>query len=195
MPTIPSGRPKSKPIPKSVFLNLPYDSAFESLFLSYLAGVSAFGLEPRASLEIPGGRRRLDRIFELISDCDYSIHDLSRVQLDRRAPSTPRFNMPFELGLAVAHEKFSGNHVWFVFEAVHRRLTKSLSDLDGTDVYIHGGRVNGVFSPLANAFVRMNQQPTIHQMAAIYRGQRGSVSEVLRQTGGQTCSRHARSES
>src|SRR5450631_1393727 len=106
MPTPKSGRrPRSNASRPSVFLNLPYDRRFESLFLAYIAGVSAFGMTPRATLEIPGSVRRLDRIFKLISSCPYSIHDLSRVQLDRRLPATPRFNMPFELGLAVAHEK------------------------------------------------------------------------------------------
>ena len=71
---------------KSVFLNLPYDARFRSLFLAYVAGTSAFGLIPRATLEIPGSARRLDRILALMESCQYSIHDMSRVQLDRRPP-------------------------------------------------------------------------------------------------------------
>lgn len=86
---------------ESVFLNIPYDSAFERLFLAYIAAVSAFGFTPRATLEIPFSRRRLDRIVALILQSEYSVHDLSRVQLDRNSPRTPRFNMPFELGLTV----------------------------------------------------------------------------------------------
>jgi hypothetical protein len=86
-----SGRPTRSSIARpSVFLNVPYDSRFESLFLAYIAGVSAFGMTPRTTLEIPGSERRLDRIFELIGACPYSIHDLSRVQMDRKAPATPR---------------------------------------------------------------------------------------------------------
>ena len=101
-----------------VFLNLSYDAKFEPLLLAYIAGVSAFGLLPRTPLEIPGGGRRLDRIFDLLRGCRYSIHDLSRVQVSRDAPRTPRFNMPFELGLAVAHQQSGGAHTWFVFEEV-----------------------------------------------------------------------------
>ena len=86
---------------KSVFLNLPYDARFRSLFLAYVARTSALGLIPRATLEIPGSARRLDRILALMDSCQYSLHDMSRVQLDRRPPPTPRFNMPFELGLVV----------------------------------------------------------------------------------------------
>jgi hypothetical protein len=54
---------------KSVFLNLPYDARFRSLFLAYVAGTSAFGLIPRATLEIPGSARRLDRILALMESC------------------------------------------------------------------------------------------------------------------------------
>src|SRR6204780_4070075 len=86
----------------SVFLNVPYDAAFENLLLAYIAAISAYGFSPRATLEIPFGQRRLDRILTLILQSQYSIHDLSRVQLDRKTPTTPRFNMPFELGLTVA---------------------------------------------------------------------------------------------
>ena len=59
------------------------------------------------TLGIPGGERHLDRILWPIQSCRYSIHDLSRVQLDRAAPRTPRFNMPFELGLSVAWAKLN----------------------------------------------------------------------------------------
>ena len=72
----------------SVFLNIPYDDAFENLLLAYIAGLSAFGFAPRATLEIPFSRRRLERILSLIESSEYSIHDLSRVQLDRYAPRT-----------------------------------------------------------------------------------------------------------
>jgi hypothetical protein len=96
---VPKQRPRDR-----VFLNLPYDPKFENLFLSYICAVQAFGMDPRVTLEIPGGTRRLDRIFSLIQSCEYSVHDLSCVRLDRAKPSTSRFNMPFELGLAVAWE-------------------------------------------------------------------------------------------
>ena len=158
-----------KNIKDSVFLNIPYDQDFVILFIAYMAGVSAFGLVPRATLEIPGSVRRLDRISSLLHACRYSIHDLSRVELDPTPPPTPRFNMPFELGLAVAHERaHRKQHAWFVFESMPWRLQKSLSDLNGTDVYVHGGTIDGVFRELAKAFVRSKRQPTVQQMRIIY---------------------------
>jgi len=169
---------------ESVFLNIPYDPPFENLYLAYIAGVSAFGLRPRAALEIPTSHRRLDRILSLIQRCEYSIHDLSRVELDRTPPSTPRFNMPFELGLTVALEKTAvPGHAWIVCESQRFRLKKSLTDLDGTDPYVHDGTIRGVFRELGNAFVRGRSQPTVDQMMQVYRVLRANFRTVLRQAG------------
>ena len=168
----------------SVFLNVPYDAAFENLLLAYIAAVSAYGFAPRATLEIPFGQRRLDRILRLIHESRYSIHDLSRVQSDRKSPRTPRFNMPFELGLTVALERtVHPDHSWIVCESVLRRINKSLSDLDGTDAYIHDGTVSGVFREMGNAFVGNRRQPTVTEMSQIYRLLRAQFRKILKKAG------------
>lgn len=181
-----ANNPSGPPIVEEygVFLNIPYDRAFEPLYLAYIAGLSAFRLAPRATLQIPGGERRLDRILDLIRDCRYSFHDLSRVELNLKRPATPRFNMPFELGLAVAWQRFGGTrHTWCVFESRGWRAGKSLSDLSGTDVYVHGGTPAGVFRELCNALVLADHQPGVAQMAAIYRGLRRRSSAIMRNAG------------
>jgi hypothetical protein len=177
-------RARSSTAPSEVFLNLPYDAAFERLYLAYIVGVSALGMVPRATLELPGAIR-IDRIWTLISGCRYSIHDLSRVQLDRTPPFTaPRFNMPFELGLATAFRiEHPGEHEWFVYESRNRRVMKSLSDLNGTDVYIHDGTIRGVFAQLCNAFVRGEVQPSVPQMERIYRELRRAIPSIKRHAG------------
>lgn len=161
----------SRSSPNAVFLNIPYDDRFRRLYLAYIVGLVHLGLEPRVTLGIPGGDRRLDRIMDLIQGCRYSIHDLSRVELSRGEPRTPRFNMPFELGLTVAWSKqYPHRHTWFVCESRAYRLQRSLSDLGGTDPNIHGGTIEGVMRELCNAFVRPAQQmPTIPQMMRTYR--------------------------
>jgi hypothetical protein len=176
--------PKVNPL--AAFLNIPYDNRFENIYLAYIAGLCTFGLVPRVTLEIPGGKRRLDRIFELIQTCRYSFHDLSRVQLDRKPPwSTPRFNMPFELGLAVAWSKIQGENgqMWVVFEKVERRITKSLSDLDGTDPRIHDGTVKGVLRELMNILVRKEPQPTIQEMWAVYQDLKRNAPRIMKNKG------------
>jgi hypothetical protein len=171
--------------PKTAFLNIPYDDRYRDLYLAFIAGLTAFGLDPRATLEIPGGARRLDRIFELITSCQYSVHDLSRVQLDRQRPQAPRFNMPFELGLVLGWLQTSrrSNHTWFVFEAVTRRVSKTLSDLDGTDPYIHDETPKGVFRELGNALVRSADQPSIGQMYRVYRNIKTASPLVMKNAG------------
>lgn len=151
------------------FLNIPYDAAYESLFLAFIAGLSGFGLIPHATLEIPGSARRLNRIVRLLRRCRYSFHDLSRVELDSTPPHTPRFNMPFELGLAVALEQtLRRRHEWFVLEATAHRMGKSLSDLGGTDEHVHGGTPHGVLRALTNALARSRHRPTVAELEQIY---------------------------
>jgi len=169
-------------IKKSVFLNIPYDPQFTRQYLAYITAVSAMSLVPKATLGITGNRW-LDRIASLIESCAFSIHDLSRVQLDPNSPRTPRFNMPFELGLAVAWAQANPRHKWFVFESVKRRLNKSLSDLDGTDPYIHGGTVRGIMREVCNAFVSPVKQPTVPQMMQIYRELRRDSGRILKNAG------------
>lgn len=180
---MPQREPRKRRERYSVFLNIPYDSAFEKLYLAYIAGLSAFGLIPRATLEIPTSQRRLERILKLIQECAYSIHDLSRVQLDARAPRVPRFNMPFELGLAVAQNTRNRRETWYVCETVSHRVNKSLSDLDGTDVRIHNGTVQGVFGALCDVFVRKTRQPSVQEMYRIYLVLKRNLPRIIRQAG------------
>ena len=176
--------PSSRRPPADVFLNIPYDNKFQSLCLAYISGISALGFVPTATLEIPGGSRRLDPIFRLIRKCPFSVHDLSRVELDRKRPPTPRFNMPFELGLCVAWERIGKKkHAWFVYESRERRLAKSLSDLNGSDPHIHGATVTGVLRELCSTFVWSGRRPSIQQLRKVYRDVEKSLPEVLRRAG------------
>lgn len=165
--------------PKAVFLNVPYDQEFRSLYLTYIVGLCHLGFVPHIASEIPGGERRLERILALIKSCRYSIHDLSRVELSTTPPATPRFNMPLELGLtitwAVLHPK---RHTWFLWEAQPRRVQKSMSDLDGTDAYIHRGTAEGVLSELRNSFWRADA-PAVPIMLETYRFVEDCVDPIL----------------
>ena len=168
-------------LPNAVFLNIPYDDRFRRQYLAYIVGLSQLGLRPKATLGIPGGERRLDRILALIQSYRYSIHDLSRVEIDRNPPPTPRFNMPCELGLTITWEKLNpSRHTWFVFESRRRRLQKSLSDLDGTDPNIHGATVEGIMRELCNAFVRRRGAvPSVPDMMKTYRRVVRQLDDVL----------------
>ncbi len=93
--------------------------------------------------------------------------------------------MPFELGVLLGWLKANrtSTDTCFVFESVKRRLQKSLSDLDGTEVYIHDGRIRGVFRELSNALVKSKYQPTVQQMYAVYRDIKTASPLVMKSAG------------
>ena len=89
-----------------VFLNVPFDRRYKSLFEALIFAVHDCGLVARCALEGDDGSVvRLDKIFEIISECRYGIHDLSRTTLDA-ANHLPRFNMPLELGVFLGAKRF-----------------------------------------------------------------------------------------
>jgi hypothetical protein len=155
--------------------------------LAFIAGLSGFGLIPQAVLQIPGSQRRLDRLIGLVGTCRYSFHDLSRVEVDPHRPKTPRFNMPFELGLAVAcAEHMDKTHRWLVFESKKFRALKSLSDINGTEIYIHDNRPIGVLRGLTNALARSHHKPTVLELQAIYRDVKRAAATIKRDLTAQT---------
>ena len=66
---------------------------------------------------------------------------------------------------------------------MRRRINKPLSDLDGTDPYIHDGTIRGVFREVCNAFVGNSRQPTVVQMMQIYRVVRSGFKNTLKNAG------------
>jgi hypothetical protein len=136
-----------------VFFNVPFDARYERLYVAMVSGLVTLGYAPRCALEIPATSDRLSRIFGLMRTCEYSLHDLSRVQLSAGAQRCPRFNMPFEAGLAYA--LFLTNkdkHSCAIFEGQAYRVQRSLSDLNGIDAHIHGETVRGLSIALTDLF-------------------------------------------
>jgi hypothetical protein len=150
---------------KSVFLNIPFDERYRSLFVALVAGLTALGRSPRSVLEISTGRSRLDRICDLIESCGASVHDLSRVTLSGPL-RVPRFNMPFELGIAYTVARRSA-HSFFVLEERSHRLQASLSDLNGHDPYIHGGTQTGILRCLLDCFASPSGSPSLGKLQAL----------------------------
>ncbi len=162
-----SAEPEGPIDPQSVFLNVPFDEDYAPLFVALITGLAALGRKPRCVLEVPsGGRNRLERIFGLIASCGASIHDLSRVTLSDHL-NVPRFNMPFELGIAYSLSQLRP-HSFFVFEEKAFRLQASLSDLSGHDPYIHDGSSSGVLRCILDCFGAPSKAlrlPTLEAMA------------------------------
>jgi len=153
----------------AAFINLPYAKRYEKVYLAFIAGVAGYGLVPTAAVRDPASNYQLERIFNLISAASYSFHDLSWMNLDSKVPRTPRLNMAFELGLAIAITKCNAPaHQWFVFDTVPYRLDKALSDLGGIRPRIHDRSPRSVLRALMNALTREKHQPTLSNLLSIY---------------------------
>jgi len=87
--------------------------------------------------------------------------------------------MPFELGLTVGRmHRRQLEHEWFVFERRGFRLLRSLSDLNGTDPYIHGAQPRRLLVGLTNALVRADHQPAIEELTDTYRFLRRGATPI-----------------
>jgi hypothetical protein len=168
---------------ESVFLNIPYDEPFEKLYLAYVVGLTQLGLRINAALAVPN-QGRLDTIINLIEQSDFSIHDLSRIELSQ---GVPRFNMPVELGLALYHSHIArGKHRVFIFESRRHRAQRSTSDVNSIDPQIHRGTVKGLMAGLRNIFRQPRDVTTVPEMLASYRAVKSKLPELRRNSGGKS---------
>jgi hypothetical protein len=143
---------------RAAFCNFPFDDEYRPLYLALVASLVCAGQTPRSVLEIPPSADRLERILHLLEQCAFSLHDLSRVQVSPRG--LPRFNMPFELGLAAALASRKGaRHQFRLLEARPNRLQRSLSDLNGYEAFIHGATPGGVFGAICDIFTSFRPFP------------------------------------
>jgi hypothetical protein len=171
------------PDPRAVFLNIPYDDEFRSLYIAYIVGLFQLDLIPHLAAEIAGGERRLNRISALIRSCRYSLHDLSRIEVSVSSSATPRFNMPLELGMTITWaEMRPKHHTWFVLESEPFRLQRSTSDLNGTDPHVHGGTSPGILRELRNAFLWDNA-PAVQEMLDMHQFVENNLGAVLQRNG------------
>jgi hypothetical protein len=167
---------------QSVFLNIPYDTQFEQLYVAYIVGLTQLGLKINATLAVPN-QGRLERIVEQIEESDVSIHDLSRIET---SAGIPRFNMPLELGLALYRSHLTkGRHRVFVFEEKAFRTQHSTSDINGIDPQIHRGKPQGIMAGLRNIFYRADGI-TVPEMLSSYNAVKRKLPELRRNAGSQS---------
>ena len=128
----------SKQYANQVFVNCPFDEDYRPLFRAIVFTIADCGFVPRCALEAVDADYRLGRIIDLIRDCKYGVHDLSRVEL---TDGLPRFNMPFELGIFLGAKQLGAidqrRKSAIVLDAETYRYQQFISDLAGADVRAH----------------------------------------------------------
>lgn len=127
----------------NVFINCPFDKAYEPLLHILLFTIQCCNFLPRTAKEInDSAQNRIDKIYGLVEQCRYGIHDISRTELDD-LNQLPRFNMPFELGVFLGAARFGNEQQKrkrvLVLDRERYRFQRFLSDLAGIDPHVHGG--------------------------------------------------------
>lgn len=133
-------RTAKQPASKAVFVNCPFDDGFKPIFRAIVFTILSSGYHPRCALDATDGAEvRVSKIAKMIGECDWGIHDLSRVEVD--PAGVPRFNMPMELGIHLGARLFgTGRHKRkraLILEAQPHRYDAALSDISGQDIEVH----------------------------------------------------------
>lgn len=133
---------------KSVFINCPFDAEYAPLFEAILFATVCCDFTPRSALETGTvAEPRMERIARAIFSSKYSIHDLSRCRGEGNE-QLARFNMPLELGIAMAQRYLTRNqpeqHDWLVLVPTGHAYTKVISDLAGFDPRKHDEKIETV---------------------------------------------------
>ena len=126
---------------ENVFINCPFDASYKSLFDATVFAVFDCGFVARCALEEDDGSQiRVQKIFDIISQCRLSIHDLSRVEIDR-STKLPRFNMPLELGAFLGAKHFGAGtqkkKACLILDSEKYRYQRFISDIAGQDIKAH----------------------------------------------------------
>lgn len=126
---------------EGVFINVPFDRRYKKLLDALVFAVHDCGFIARGAREADDSSQfRLAKLYDIIGECRYGIHDLSRVTLDS-LNRLPRFNMPLELGIFLGAKRFGGprhsRKTCLVLEREPYRYHIFCSDIGGQDIRAH----------------------------------------------------------
>ncbi|MCF0055856.1 hypothetical protein [Dyadobacter sp. CY356] len=140
---------------ESVFINCPFDTQFKKIFHAIIFTIHACDFTPRCALEFAGDQNRLQKITDLIKDCQFGIHDVSH--------KDGRLNMPLELGLFIGCQKYGTGKQkkksYLILEGNKYSSKVYLSDLAGQDPMAHEFKVISVIGCVRDWLTSKSNQP------------------------------------
>jgi hypothetical protein len=147
---------------QNVFINCPFDSDYAPLFYSIVFAVQIAGFRPRCALEASNAAIfRLQKIRNIISECKYGIHDISRTELTSKG--LPRFNMPLEFGIDYGSKEFGSSHhrskSFLVMDRALHRYEQFISDIKGQDIESHNRSPKRAINVVRDWLAAEAQQP------------------------------------
>ena len=137
---------------RDVFINCPFDKQYIKFFRALVFVIIRSGFRPRCAKEEDNAAEgRIEKICKIISSCGYGVHDISRTSADKTT-GLPRFNMPLELGLFLAANRFGrgrGKKCCAILDAEPYRYRDFISDISGQDIRAHRDRPNTLITEVA----------------------------------------------
>jgi len=145
-----------------VFVNCPFDEDYKPIFDALIFTIFACEFRPRSALELEDASQpRIEKLYGIIGECRFGIHDLSRTELDPQN-GLPRFNMPLELGIFLGAKKFGEDAQrqkrCLVLDVDRYRYQRFISDLSGMDIREHGGEVDNAVACVRNWLANVSRR-------------------------------------
>jgi len=170
---------------KNVFINCPYDKKYLSLLRKMIFTIMFFGYNVQIVCQDQNSATpRLDKIFELIKNSKFGIHDLSRNKIEKKSRTKRkkiddstiifRLNMAFELGIDIGIKKSKEeqrNKKFLILDAEDYLYQKAISDINGLDIQNHKNNQRNLIKILRDWFVaeeELTQMPSADNIWIIY---------------------------
>lgn len=133
----------AKDYKSNVFINCAFDPDFKPMLWAIVFAIHDCGYIARCAMEIDDGvPNRIDKIFKIMSECKFGVHDLSVTEPDP-VHNLPRFNMPLELGMFLGGQHFGNrdqrSKSVLILENEPHSCQVFISDLAGKDPQSHDG--------------------------------------------------------
>ena len=166
--------PRTNYYTQSVFINYPIDEEYKPLFRAMAFSILRCGFFVRGALEdYDSSNIRINKILQMIRECRFGIHDLSRTKLCDNT-NLPRFNMPFELGLFLGAKYFESedrqrsNKKCLIFEGKEHSYEKYISDIKGQDIESHNNRPEKMIPRIRDWLVNNSKKKNVPGGHRIY---------------------------
>lgn len=155
----------------NVFINCPFDNDYKPLLDAIVFTVHDCGFIARCAIEELGSQVRIDKIYNIIDECRYGIHDISRTELDLDN-DLPRFNMPLELGIFLGCKRYGDEDnkkkQYLIMENQKFQYQKYISDIAGLDVAAHCNKPESVVSIVRDWLSKYSSRTTIPSGSLIW---------------------------
>lgn len=179
-----------------VFVNYPYDPGYAQLRAALIFAIMQCGHEPIAPLDDQSSKTpRMEKITAGLRRAPLSVHDLSRMNLRNRR--LPRYNMPFELGLALGIAVVESNapdgelRDFIIFDSKPGRYKEAISDFAGSDIKIHHNKPEQLIWSIvawlnqrADQAADWRQEMTIAEFNTFWQGLETKVSKFQKAEAG-----------